>query len=87
MKDEEIFETLKKIIEDSLEEGTFDVNSLSVDSLIFEDIIKNSISAMYVALAIEDRFEIELDNETLKNISTVKDLIECIKTKKGQFLN
>lgn len=81
MEDKDIFDALKEIIEDSLEGGSFNKESLNMDTLIFEEVVKNSISAMYVALMIEDRFGISFDNDSLKKISTVKDLIDYIKSK------
>ena len=52
-----------------------------METEIFKDLIKNSISAMYVALAIEDRFQVEIDNEEIKNLKTVGDIISFLQAK------
>lgn len=79
MEDKEILDILKGIIKDSMDDDSFDVSSITPESVVFRDVVTNSISAMYVALAIEDRFNIEFDNETIKELQTVQDFVNYVK--------
>lgn len=79
MEDKEILDILKEIIKDSIDDDSFDPSKITLESIVFKDIVKNSISSMYVALAIEDRFGFEFDNETIKELKTVQDFIDYIK--------
>ena len=81
MSEKEIYDTLLEIIEESLDEPGLDFSKITMETEIFKDLIKNSISAMYVALAIEDRFQVEIDNEEIKNLKTVGDIISFLQAK------
>ncbi len=81
MSEKEIYDTLLEIIEESLDDPDLDFSKITGETEIFKDLIKNSISAMYVALAIEDRFQVEIDNEEIKSLKTVGDFISFIQSK------
>lgn len=84
MSEQEIFDILIQILKDSIDDENFDFSKITMESDLFHEVITNSISAMYVALSIEDRFQIEMDNESLKKLKTVKDFIHYIQTKTEQ---
>lgn len=81
MSEQEIFDILIQIMKDSIDDENFDFSKITMESNIFEDVITNSISAMYVALSIEDRFQIQMDNDSLKKLKLVKDFIHYIQAK------
>lgn len=57
-----------------------DVNTLNFapESRLREDVGMNSIGMLYVAMAIEQEFGVEFNNDDLLNIKTVQDVLDRI---------
>ncbi len=74
------FERLIKVF-DSVFEGEIDTAGITPASTLFEDIGMNSIGMLYMAMALEEEFEIKFKNEDFAAIKTVEDVIETIEKK------
>lgn len=79
MRDNEIFERLKKIIVRELSNVKEDLVTLNASFL--EDLNASSIEIFDLILAIEDEFGIEVPDEDAIKITKVKDAVEYLKTK------
>lgn len=57
-----------------------DINTLNFapESRLREDVGMNSIGMLYVAMAIEQEFGVEFNNDDLLNIKTVQDVLDRI---------
>lgn len=64
---------LKRIFENDLK-----TENITPESRLREDIGMNSIGMLYVAMAIEQEFGVEFNNDDLINIKTVQDVLERI---------
>ena len=80
MNEQEIFEKLVDIVAESLEDESLK-GRVSMDTNIFTDINMNSIAMIYIAMAIEDTFQVKINNDDVKNNLTVKDWVNYIKSK------
>ena len=76
----DIEEKLKEIIKDFDE--SMDVDSFTRESSLKDDLELSSVSMLYLAVAIEDEFEIDLSNTNLGEIKTIGDLIDAIESLK-----
>ena len=65
-------------------EDQYDTSSLSNESHLINDIGMNSISLLYMAMLIEEKYQIQFDNEDFKHLTTVEDVIKCIEGKIAQ---
>lgn len=72
-----IFERLKKLFGEMLG-STEQLENIKEDSLLFQDLGFSSISMLYIAVAIEEEFKIELTNLDINNFSTVGDVCNYI---------
>ena len=72
-----IFERLKKLFGEMLG-STEQLESIREDSLLFQDLGFSSISMLYMAVAIEEEFKIELTNLDISNFSTIRDICNYI---------
>lgn len=72
-----IFERLKKLFGEMLG-STEQLESIREDSLLFQDLGFSSISMLYMAVAIEEEFKIELTNLDISNFSTIRDVCNYI---------
>ncbi len=77
----ETLERLVKIFQVTLDE-TVDVSQVSSETSLREDLGMNSIGLLYMAMAVEEEFEIKFNNEDFASIQTVADVIACIESKK-----
>lgn len=73
----EIMEKLAEILADVLEEEV-DVANVTPESDLFEDLGLNSIGILYVAMAIEEEFDMKFQNEDMLEIKTVGDVVKFI---------
>ncbi len=62
-------------------EGDINLDSISTDSNLREDLGINSIGLLYMAMAIEEEFGIKFINDDFINLNTVKDVINLIEKK------
>ena len=70
-----IFEQLQEIIADQLE---LDVEEVTYDSHILDDLGADSLDVVDLVMSIEDEFCIEVPDEALENIRTVEDMVKFI---------
>ena len=77
MDEKEIFEKLKKIILQELEDVTEDM--ITMDASFLEDLNASSIELFDLILAIEDEFEIEVPDEDAMEINTIGEAVEYLK--------
>ena len=70
-------EKLRSIIE-RIFGNDIDTSNFGPESRLKEDIGMNSISMLYVAIAIEEEFGIELTNSDLGSLITVQDVLDRI---------
>lgn len=75
----ETFEILKDIISESMPE--IDVNNVTRDTLVKEDLGLDSLSMMMIAMQIEEQFGFEFDGEIKFN--TVGDICDYVDSMKN----
>ncbi len=80
MTKEELLSKLKTIIEPYVQnqEG---LNDLNENTDFIKDLEINSANLVDVVLDVEDEFDIEIDNEAMEKMLTVKASIEVIESK------
>lgn len=62
-------------------EGSIDTATITPESSLREDVGMNSIGLLYMAMAVEEEFEIKFTNQDFETIRTVADVIACIEGK------
>lgn len=62
-------------------EGEINTDSITPEASLRKDIGMNSIGMLYMAMALEEEFEIKFTNEDFMNIETVSDVVHCIEGK------
>ena len=77
MSEKEVFDKLVEIVSESLEDDTLK-DRVTMDTNIFTDLNMNSIAMIYIAMAIEDSFNIKINNDDVKNNLTVRDWVNYI---------
>lgn len=75
------FQRLIKVFQVTFDD-TVDVSGVSPELSLREDLGINSIGLLYMAMAVEEEFEIKFKNEDFAAIRTVADVIACIESKK-----
>ena len=70
------FEKLKKITADVL---SIDPETITMDSAFIDDLGADSLDIFQIILAIEEKFEITIEDSQAENIKTVGDAVEEIK--------
>ena len=71
-----VFEKIKKIVSEQL--GTAE-DEITMDSTFIEDLGADSLDVVSLVMALEDEFDMEIDEEEAENITTVGDVVEYIK--------
>lgn len=71
---------LTKLFQAVLEESV-DIANVKPQSDLREDLGINSIGLLYMAMAVEEEFDIKFNNEDFAGIRTVNDVIACIERK------
>ena len=74
-----MLEKLKDLIEDQLD---VDVDSITEDSNIQEDLGADSLDIVDLMMAIEEEFDVEIPDEKLEGIKTVGDIAKYIEANK-----
>ncbi len=64
-------------------DGEINVDGITPESSLREDIGINSIGLLYMAMALEEEFEIKFTNDDFIDIATVGDVITVIEKKIG----
>ena len=70
-----IFEKLQEMIADQLE---IDVEDITYDSNILDDLGADSLDVVDLVMSIEDEFGMEVPDEALENIRTIEDMVKYI---------
>ena len=68
-------EKVKKIIADTLSKGESEIKA---ESSLTEDLGADSLEIVELAMAMEEEFSIEIPDEDIEKIATVKDIIDYI---------
>lgn len=71
-----VFEKIKKIVADQLGANA---DEITMDSTFIEDLGADSLDVVELVMAIEDEFDMEIDEDEAEKISTVGDVVEYIK--------
>ena len=74
------FERLVKIFQVAFDENV-NITDITPDTSLREDLGVNSIGLLYMAMAVEEEFDIKFKNEDFVAIHTVADVIDCIERK------
>lgn len=70
-----VFEKLKKILCDQLD---IDQNSISMDSLIIDDLNADSLDIIDIIMSIEEEFDLDFQDDQIDNFKTVGDIVHHI---------
>ncbi len=76
MTDEEIFQAIAEVVRDKLE-----ITEVGRTARLVEDLELDSIRLLTLAMEVEDRFQVCLDEEDEQAIVTVQDLIDVVRGK------
>ena len=71
----EIYDRLKKILVDSFE---LDADEIRLDAHLIDDLDLDSIDAIDLAVGLEEELSLEVDEESLKSIRRVSDIVDLI---------
>jgi len=83
MTREEIIEKLKDVCKLALPSKTELVEKLTEESDLNTDMGLNSMSMLYVVIAIEEFFGIRFDDVSFGDFKTIKDVVDYIEEKKN----
>lgn len=72
------FEKVKEIIMDTI---SCDMEKITLDARINEDLGADSLDAVELNMALEDAFEISISDEELVAMKTVSDIVKFIDSK------
>ncbi|MBR2744044.1 MAG: acyl carrier protein [Clostridia bacterium] len=78
MEENEIFEKVKKIVEEQLGVSSENIN---MNSTFVDDLSADSLDIVELVMGIEEEFEIEIPDTDAEKIVTVGDVVEYIKNK------
>ena len=73
-----IFEAVKEIIADVL---SLEADSITMESNLIDDLGADSLDAVQIVMAAEDRFEITVEDEDIEKMTTVGDIVDYIQEK------
>ena len=68
-----VFEKVKEFLQNS-----FKGKEINLDTKFREDLQADSIKVLSVIMDIEDEYNLELDEETIRSFVTVRDLVDYI---------
>ncbi|MBF1307295.1 MAG: acyl carrier protein [Parvimonas micra] len=68
-----VFEKVKEFLQNA-----FKGKEINLDTKFREDLQADSIKVLSVIMDIEDEYNLELDEDTIRSIVTVRDLVEYI---------
>lgn len=73
-----MFEKIKEIIAEQL---NVDMESITMDSSLKDDLGADSLDLFQVVMGLEEEYEIEIPSEDLADVNTVEDVINYLKGK------
>lgn len=76
----EVYSALKDTLVDKLK---VDESTITEEANLFEDLGLDSIDLMTVVMAVEERFNIEVSDEELEDVTTLKQAADILTTKVG----
>jgi len=74
----EIFESVKEVIIAQLE---VDAEKVKMESSLVQDLGADSLDLVEVIMALEEKFELEIEDEDAEKIATVEDIIKYIESR------
>lgn len=77
MNEQQVFEKLLNVFSIVVNRNV-DASKITMDSKIVEDLGVNSIGLVYLAVAVEEEFGIDMTNVSLETFNTVGDVIKYI---------
>ncbi|MEQ6120400.1 phosphopantetheine-binding protein [Reichenbachiella sp. MALMAid0571] len=86
MDDKEIYAKLKVIIEPYLDDEV-DMESLTLDSHLINELNINSAHVIDIVLDIENEFDIEIDDDSIMKMETIQNVLNIIKEKSTEQLS
>ena len=72
-----MFEKIRSIISEQL--SIDDVDTITLDTSLTEDLEADSLDAVELIMAVEEEFDIEIPDEKAAEIKTVQDIVDYIK--------
>ena len=75
MARQEIFESVKELVHDSL---NVEASRISLDASFIDDLGADSLDIVELVMAIEKHFDIEIPDEDAEQINTVQDAVDYI---------
>lgn len=70
-----VFEKIKEILAEQLD---IDADSITMESLLVEDLGADSLDSIDIVMSVEDEFKIEVPDEVIENMTTVADIVNFI---------
>lgn len=70
-----VFDKIKEILADQLDA---DIDSMTMDTRIGEDLGADSLDVVELLMSIEDEFEVEIPDEAIEDIKTIGDVVNYI---------
>ncbi|RLK63049.1 acyl carrier protein [Atopobacter sp. AH10] len=74
-------ENYEKLVELVAENLGVDQDKVNENSDLFEDLNADSLDLVELTMAIEDEFDVEIEDDNLDSIKTVKDILNYINGK------
>ena len=69
------FEKVQQIIEEQL---SCEKDDITLDARLKEDLDADSLDAVEIAMALEEAFEITMEDDVVANFKTIKDIVDFI---------
>ncbi len=72
------FEKVKEIIMDTI---NCDEDKITIEANLYDDLGIDSLDAMELSMALEEAYDLTIEEDELKNFVTVKNIVEYIDSK------
>ena len=77
-----VFEKVRKILSDQLE---IDEETITMESDLIEDLKADSLAIVELIMDLEQEFDLDIPDEELPKVATVKDVVTYIEKNVGGF--
>ena len=74
-----VFETVKKIIAENM---NVDAEKITMETLLVDDLGADSLDAVELIMALEDEFDLVMEDDAAQNVKSVGDLVKYIEEHK-----
>lgn len=71
-----VFEKIKEILAEQLD--IENVESITLDSLLVEDLGADSLDSIDIVMSVEDEFKLEVPDEVIEAMTSVADIVNYI---------